>query len=137
MQLVSVVAGVVLDQWINPFAFDDVAIDDIVLDFVAVVHDERQIHYQTGEVAALVGAFWMVGRNSVVSPEFILIKPINDNSATGAFRVGCKIHPTAHRIEFLIVQGVGIDGEVDDARRVVGILHGLFASRSEDGDGEG
>lgn len=129
MQLGAVVAGVVLDQGIDAIALEDVPVDNVVLDVVAVVNDKGEIDHQSGAVALAVAAgVGVVGRQTVVGPELVLVKPIDDDASAGALWVRGVVFVAAHRVEFLLVDGVRVNGEVNNGVRIVGVLRDSLAA---------
>lgn len=132
--MVSVEAGVVLDQWEDAISFEEVAVDDVVLDAVAVVHDKGEVHHQSCEVAIFIAAVRVVRRDPVVGPELVLVQTVDDDSSAGAVGIGSVVFVAAHCVQLLFVDAVGIHDEIDDGVGVVGVDQRVFAAREEQGE---
>jgi len=79
----------------------------------------------------------LVGWQAVVGKELVLREPIYDDASACAFRVGGVVFVAAYDIEFVLVDAVGVDGEVDDARGVVRVDHRFLAAADEQHCDEG
>ena len=124
----------VLDEGIDALSLEDVTINNIVFDVVAIVQHKRQINDQSGAVAIAVAAgIGVIGRQTVISPEFVLIQPVNNDAATGAHRVGGVILESSHGVEFILMECVRVNGEIDDAVGVIGVLVNLSAALHQGG----
>lgn len=131
MQLVAVEAGVILNERVNAIPFENIPVDDVVFDVVAVVQNKREIHDQSGEVAIRIVTIRVVGGKAVVSPELVLVEPIDDDATTGALRVGGVVFVPSHGVELLLVDGVRIKRDVNDGIWIVRILVSLFAAMEQ------
>ena len=69
-----------------------------------------------------------VGRKTVVGDELVLRITIHDDASACAFWVGGEIHPTTYHVEFLVMEIVGINGEVDDSVGIVWVHQWFFAA---------
>lgn len=145
-QFAAVVHGMVLDQGkdggavdgeighhIEVFADDDLSVEDIVVGIIAMVDYIRELDHQTRGVALAVGAsVGVVGREAVVGQKLIVAQFVDDDAAAGAFNVGCQVEPAADEVQFLVLQGVGIDGDVGRQDRPIGVLGEGMASLEEE-----
>ena len=74
----------VLEKGIDAFALEEVAVEDVVFDVVAVVHHKGDIDHQSGAVALTVATgVRLVGRETVIHPEFGLGESVGDEAAAG------------------------------------------------------
>jgi hypothetical protein len=78
----------VLNQWVNAVSLEEVTINNIVFDFVAVINHEREINHQTSKIPIVIMAVGIVRGKPVVSPEFVFRKPIYNDAPAGTHRVG-------------------------------------------------
>lgn len=124
----------VLEQGIDAFALEEVAVDDVVLDVVAVVHHKGEIDDQSGAFFLAVAAgVRLVGRQTVIRPELGLREAIHDEASAGAALVGGEIHETAHRPQVVIMPVAQGDGDVVDGIGRIGVDQRLLAARESQG----
>lgn len=123
----------VLDQWIDAVALEEVAIDNVVLDAVAVVYHKGEVDHHSGEVPVFVTTIRIVWGEPVVCPELLLRKTVHDESSAGAHRVGGQIGISAHHPQVVVVDLVEVDGDVDDGVGVVGVLVDVPATLQQGG----
>lgn len=96
------------------------------------------IDHQPGAVAVGVAAgVGEIGRQAVVGAEFILVQPVDDDTSAGAHGVGCIILVAPDNVEFILMDAVRVDGEVDHGIGIVGILVGLRTAREGQGGQQG
>lgn len=120
----------VLEQRIDASTLDDIAVDDVVFDVVAVVHHKGEVHHQPCAVALAVAAgVRLVGRKPVVNLELRLRESIHDEAAAGALRIRGEIHVTAHHVQVVVLDGVRVNRDVDDGVRRVRMDHRLLAAK--------
>ena len=95
------------------FADDDLPVEDVVVGVVAMVDHIGELDHQSCGVALAVGAgVGVVGWDAVVGQEFVVVEPVYDDAAAGALDIGCQVEPSADEIQLLVLQCVGINGDV-------------------------
>lgn len=89
-----------------------------------MVDNIREFDHQTRGVALLVcasvGVIW---GNAVVGQKFVVVELVNDDASASAFNIGCQVKPSTDEVQFLVLQRVGINGDVgrqDGSDRVLG-----------------
>lgn len=125
----------ILAQRIHPVARENIAVDNVVFDVVAVVNHKGELHHQASAVAvAIAASVGVVGWKAVVGSELIQVKPVNNDASTGAQGVGGVILKSSDGVELMLVDAIRVNGEVDYGVGVVGVLVGLGAAlKSESG----
>ena len=130
-------AGVVLEKGIDAFALEEVAVEDVVFDAVAVVHHKGDIDHQSGAVALTVATgVWLVGRETVIHPEFGLGETVGDEAAAGGVLLRLEIHEAAHETEVVVLGLLKVDGDVEDGVGRVGMHQSLLAAHESEGQEE-
>ena len=88
-----------------------------------------QLAMMVATIGIIIGAgIWLVGRQTVVSKEFVLAQAINDDAPACAFHFRCEVNPTTDVVNLLILKCVGVNRETEWRRRSVGVLGILFAA---------
>ena len=124
--MVAVERRVVLDQGIDGgavdrevghhvevFADDDLSVEDVVVGVVAMVDHVGELDHQACGVALAVSAgVGVVGRDAVVGQKLVVVQSVDDDAAAGALDIGCQVEPSTDEVQLLILQRVGINGDV-------------------------
>ena len=134
----------VLYQWIHGRAIggeagnhvgladDNLSIQDVVVGIVAAVDDKGEIYNHSCGGAMAVGAgVGFVGRHAVVGHKLRVAHAVDDDATAGAFHVGGYVKPTAYEVQFLILEGVGVNRNGCWKDRPVGVLGVFLAARDE------
>ena len=125
----------VLEQGIDSIPLEKVAIDDVVLDVVAVIDHEGEIDYQTGAFALAVAAgIRLVGRQAVIDPELGLVEPIHDQSPARGEIFWSEVHIATHETQIVVLQVVEVDAEIIDGVGRIRVDQRLFAPKEPDGE---